>query len=207
MLVSIAQYFTYRYRIDADGVVIRSGVFQRSLRHIPFARIQNVSLHQNLLHRLFGVAEVRLESAGAAKPEAQMRVLRLDDAHELERQVAPAARRAGASRRRRRASRAGAPSCCSRCRPAKCIRLGLINNRGMLVVGGRLRRAGAGRRQPDRQVVHGARQMAVRARPARCTCRCWPMVAAAVLLLLCWRWSRCACCPWCWPCCSSTASA
>ena len=55
-LISVAQYFTYRYRIDADGVTIRSGVFQRNLRHIPFARIQNVSLHQNLLHRFFGVA-------------------------------------------------------------------------------------------------------------------------------------------------------
>ena len=76
-LVSVAQYFTYRYRVDADGVTIRSGLFQRSVRHIPFARIQNVSLHQNPLHRVFGVAEVRLESAGAAKPEGQMRVLRL----------------------------------------------------------------------------------------------------------------------------------
>jgi hypothetical protein len=47
MVVSIAQYFTYRYRVDADGVVIRSGLFQRSVRHIPFARIQNVSLHQS----------------------------------------------------------------------------------------------------------------------------------------------------------------
>src|SRR5688572_1467395 len=86
-LVSVGQYFTYRYRLDADGVVIRSGLLQRSLRHIPFARIQNVSLHQTLLHRLFGVAEVRLESAGSAKPEGQMRVLRLADAHDLERQI------------------------------------------------------------------------------------------------------------------------
>src|SRR5688572_23784931 len=86
-LFSIAQYFTYRYRIESDSVVVRSGVFQRSLRHIPFKRIQNVSLHQNVLHRLFKVAEVRLESAGSTKPEAQMRVLRLRDAQALERQI------------------------------------------------------------------------------------------------------------------------
>ena len=41
-------------------------------------------LHQSVLHRLFGVAEVRLESAGGQKPEAQMRVLRMDEALALE---------------------------------------------------------------------------------------------------------------------------
>src|SRR5205085_7113836 len=94
-LGSLAQYFTYRYRIEKDAVVVRSGIFERSLRHIPFSRIQNVSLQQNVLHRLFGVAEVRLESAGAAKPEAQMRVLRLRDAQELEAQIHAGARTVG----------------------------------------------------------------------------------------------------------------
>ena len=131
MVWSVAQYFTYRYRIESDGVVIRSGLFQRSLRHIPFARIQNVTLHQTVLHRLFNVAEVRLESAGAAKPEGQMRVLRLDAAHELERQI-----------RERGAATATTTPAEERSETllalpvAEVIRLGLINNRGMLVVGG-----------------------------------------------------------------------
>ena len=134
-LVSVAQYFTYRYRVDADGVTIRSGLFQRSVRHIPFARIQNVTLHQNVLHRVFGVAEVRLESAGAAKPEGQMRVLKLDAAHQLEQQV----RTLGAARAVDATGTAEAP-------PAgetllalgtgEVLRLGLVDNRGMLVVGG-----------------------------------------------------------------------
>ena len=136
MVWSVAQYFTYRYRIESDGVVIRSGIFQRSARHIPFARIQNVSLHQSLLHRLFNVAEVRLESAGAAKPEGQMRVLRLDAAHELEQQIR--ARGAATAAASATASMpAGAHSELLLALPAsEVIRLGLINNRGMLVVGG-----------------------------------------------------------------------
>ena len=133
-LYSIAQYFTYRYRIDADGVVIRSGLLQRSLRHIPFARIQNVTLHQSLLHRLFNVAEVRLESAGAGKPEGRMRVLRLDAAQQLEQLV-----RARSGAHAAAGDGSGAP-------PAgelllalplsEVLLLGLVNNRGMLVVGG-----------------------------------------------------------------------
>ena len=70
VVVSILQYFTFRYRIGSDAITLRSGLLQRSWREIPFARIHNVGLHQSLLHRVFGVAEVRLESAGGDKPEA-----------------------------------------------------------------------------------------------------------------------------------------
>jgi len=140
-LFSVAQYFTYRYRIEADAVVVRSGVFQRSLRHIPFARIQNVSLHQNVLHRLFRVAEVRLESAGSSKPEAQMRVLRMRDAQALERQI----RAGGALARATPAAADGQPSAASGTPPeerlllalpfGEVVRHGLVSNRGMLIVG------------------------------------------------------------------------
>ena len=66
---------------------MRSGLLARNRREIPFARIHNVEVRQNPLHRLFGVAELRLESAGGVRPEAEMRVLRLDQALALERLV------------------------------------------------------------------------------------------------------------------------
>ena len=84
VLFSLWRYFTYRYGVGANGLVVRSGLLNRSLRVIPFVRIQNVGVHQTVLHRLFGVAEVRLESAGGKEPEAQMRVLKLADALALE---------------------------------------------------------------------------------------------------------------------------
>jgi putative membrane protein len=84
---ALAQYWSYRYRIGNDTLSIRSGIFERTRREIPFARIHNVVVHQNLLHRVFGVAELRLESAAGDKPEAQMRVLKLEQALELERLI------------------------------------------------------------------------------------------------------------------------
>ena len=57
VLVSLWQYFTYRYGVSGDSLVVRSGLLERSLRVIPFARIHNVALQQSVLHRLFGVAE------------------------------------------------------------------------------------------------------------------------------------------------------
>lgn len=127
-VVSLLEYFTYRYRIGSDKLTVRSGLLQRSLREIPFARIHNVAVHQSLLHRVFGVAEVRLESAGGQKPEAQMRVLRLDQALALEQQV----RRRGPADA---AAEATAPprEVLLSLPPAEIVRLGLVSNRGMIV--------------------------------------------------------------------------
>ena len=133
VLVSLAQYFTYRFRIDAEGIVIRSGLLHRNLRNIPFQRIHNVALHQTLLHRIFGVAEVKLESAGGMAAEGQMRVLSLADAHALEEIV----------RSHGRAAAAAGDGLAAEAPPARVlltlstgevVRLGLISNRGMLVV-------------------------------------------------------------------------
>ncbi|HJR74123.1 MAG TPA: PH domain-containing protein [Luteimonas sp.] len=133
-LASVWQYFTYRYRIDNDRLIVRSGLLHRSLRQIPFARIHNVAVHQSLLHRIFGVAEVKLESAGGEKPEAEMRVLKLTDALALE-----------ALLRRRRATGDGdghgtiadaADEPLLQLPPAEVLRLGLISNRGLIVLGG-----------------------------------------------------------------------
>ncbi|MFO3706366.1 PH domain-containing protein [Xanthomonas codiaei] len=127
--ISVLRYFTYRYRIGSDGVAIRSGLLERSRRDIPFARIHNVVVHQSLLHRLAGVAEVRLESAGGHKPEAEMRVLRLDQALALEDLI---------RRRVQPADAAPAPAddgnTLLRLPMGEVIRLGLISNRGMVVV-------------------------------------------------------------------------
>lgn len=136
VLVSVARYFTYRYRLDDDGIVVRSGLLQRSLRHVPYARVQNVALHQSLLHRVFGVAEVRLESAaGGVRPEAEMRVLSLADAQALEVLVRGQGRAAATREDGTPDATALPPSQVLLALPtSEVVRLGLISNRGMLVV-------------------------------------------------------------------------
>jgi putative membrane protein len=134
VLVSLAQYFTYRFRVDHDGIVIRSGIFHRNLRNIPFQRIHNVALHQTLLHRIFGVAEVRLESAGGMTAEGEMRVLSLADAQALEELV----RSHGKAKAATDADDVAAPESTSTellvLPTSEVVRLGLISNRGMIVV-------------------------------------------------------------------------
>jgi putative membrane protein len=130
VFISILQYFTYRYRVGKDGLSVREGWLHRSLREIPFARIHNVVVHQSLLHRVFGVAEVRLESAGGQKPEAQMRVLSLDDALALENLV----KHRGQAGEHSVDEAAADSDTLLTLSTGEVIRLGLISNRGMIVV-------------------------------------------------------------------------
>lgn len=139
VMVSVWQYLTFRYRIDDDRLIVRSGLLERSVRQIPYSRIHNVAIHQSLLHRLMGVAEVRLESAGGTKPEAQMRVLRMPEALALEQVI-----------RDRGQTDVTTPLCdgAAVTTPAaagttllalstwEVVKLGLISNRGMVVVAG-----------------------------------------------------------------------
>lgn len=137
-LVAVWQYYTYRYGFLEHALVIRSGLLQRNLRLIPFDRVQNVVLQQNLLHRLAGVATLRLESAGGGaggEPEAEMQVLRLAEAHAVEARVrAGATRSLGAMPRPAEGSDATPPPPWLELPTSELVRLGLISNRGMLVV-------------------------------------------------------------------------
>ena len=84
---AVLHYRVYRYRLAADEMVVRDGILTRTERRIPYRRIQNIDRVQNPLHRLCGVALVRVETAGGARPEAVMRVLSLDAAAEMHARV------------------------------------------------------------------------------------------------------------------------
>ncbi|NZA27870.1 PH domain-containing protein [Luteimonas sp. SJ-92] len=132
--LSVWRYFTYRYRIGNDSIFVRSGLFERSLRQIPFSRIHDVAVHQSLLHRIFEVAEVRLESASGNKPEARMQVLRQEEALALERLVR---RRGETVSGDGAAAQAGPDGDLLLALPTpEVVRLGLVSNRGMVIVAG-----------------------------------------------------------------------
>jgi putative membrane protein len=124
------QYRTCRFRLEGEELVIRSGLVQKSRRHIPFRRIHNVTLHQGLLHRLFGVAAVQIESAGGTGADTELEVLRLGDAQALESLL----------RRRAREVGAAGDEVAPESEPlltlggAEVLKLGLVSNRGLIAL-------------------------------------------------------------------------
>ena len=74
--------------VVADGRLrIAEGALFRRHRTIPLERLQSVEVVQPLLARPFGLAEVRCEVVGAAKTEAPLAYLPLEEAHELRRRL------------------------------------------------------------------------------------------------------------------------
>ncbi|MBT8140868.1 MAG: PH domain-containing protein [Gammaproteobacteria bacterium] len=77
VLVRMISFRFFKYWILPHELVVKSGVFFRQERHIPYERVQNINQTQGPLHRLFGVGKVQLESASGTKPEAEFNVISL----------------------------------------------------------------------------------------------------------------------------------
>lgn len=73
----------FTYQILPDQLVIQRGLLHRSRRSIPATRIQDVSIRQRPLARLFGLAEVRIETGGGEADEGQLNSVSLAEAHRL----------------------------------------------------------------------------------------------------------------------------
>lgn len=96
-VASLLKYLTFRYQFRPDELVIRSGMIFHNERHIPYERIHNIATVRNILHRLLGVADVRLETAGGQEPEARIQVLGMDAVEEMRRRVFSERRMAAAA--------------------------------------------------------------------------------------------------------------
>ncbi|TDI51889.1 MAG: hypothetical protein E2O97_04060 [Acidobacteria bacterium] len=121
----------YTYRLTESELVVRDGLLTRNVRHISYARIHNVALVRNPIHRLLGVATARIETAAGGKPEALLRVLSLEAADELRRtalgeEQTPSAT-GSAEMRPTDAPLLQVPD-------RELVRLGLISNRGFIVI-------------------------------------------------------------------------
>ena len=57
---------TFRYEVGEERLEIRSGLIRRSRRTIPLERIRGVDITSTLLHRMLGVAVVRIEAAAGS---------------------------------------------------------------------------------------------------------------------------------------------
>lgn len=83
VLVSVFRYLTLRYKIEDEHLIVSSGLLFQKTRTVPVSRIQNIDLVQNIIHRAFGVAEVKIETASGTEPEAVLRVLSMAQMEKL----------------------------------------------------------------------------------------------------------------------------
>lgn len=80
LLGAILRYVSTRYGLVGDHLVIRTGILFKRRRSIPVERVQNIDLKRGVFHRMLGVAEVKVETAGSEGSEAHLRVVGTDAA-------------------------------------------------------------------------------------------------------------------------------
>ena len=99
--IMFVEWKRYSFGFDEAGDFrVDKGVFQHSHQKVQLSRLQSVEVTQPLIPRLFGLAEVTIEVAGAGDSRVRVSYLSHDDAHDLRNEII--ARAAGVD--------AGAPS-------------------------------------------------------------------------------------------------
>lgn len=83
ILFSIWSYFRFYFFIKDKKLHVHKGVFNRTKLDIPFDRIQSVSFEKNIIHQIFHVARLKIDTAGSAKEEFEFTALDLERAEEL----------------------------------------------------------------------------------------------------------------------------
>lgn len=68
LVVRIAGYWRTWYELNADGLAVRSGWFQRNERVISLDRVQHVEVVRSLRHRVTGLCAVHVSVAGSGSP-------------------------------------------------------------------------------------------------------------------------------------------
>lgn len=74
LLAAIAalSFWRFRFKLEAERVLVRQGVFRHRELTVQFARIQGVHQEQSVLFRLLGLATVSFDTAGSAQREGHL---------------------------------------------------------------------------------------------------------------------------------------
>jgi putative membrane protein len=62
----------FRYRLGDTDIRVEKGLLSRTARSVPYERIQDVSVEQALLPRLFGMVQVKFETGAGGKDELKI---------------------------------------------------------------------------------------------------------------------------------------
>ncbi|MBK8518504.1 MAG: PH domain-containing protein [Saprospiraceae bacterium] len=83
MIYSIINFFKTYFIIKGDELVLHTGIFNKKKLSIPFERIQTVNFEQNIMHQLFSVLRMKLDTAGSEKNEFEFHAIESEKAYAL----------------------------------------------------------------------------------------------------------------------------
>ena len=91
----VYSWFAWRamgYRITANRVEVRQGIFMKNVRHARIDRIQSIDINRPILARIFGLAELEFHVADAQEAAAKLQYVTYRQAQQLREDILRAAR-------------------------------------------------------------------------------------------------------------------
>lgn len=84
ILSSVLSWLRFTYQLEEDQLRIERGIIVRKKRTISKHRIQSIDLSQNIIHRIFGLTKVAIETAGNdSSTDAALSAVRMEDGRML----------------------------------------------------------------------------------------------------------------------------
>jgi len=85
--IAMWKYFSLRFFTSQNELIVEQGLIGRNIRTIRLEQIQDLRTRQGIIHRMLGVADVEIETAGGKGAEAKLSALSLKDIDELRHRV------------------------------------------------------------------------------------------------------------------------
>ncbi len=72
---SIVSFFRYYFRLSPGELIIEEGLINRKKTIIPFDRIQTINIEQGIIHKMFQVVQLKIDTAGSKGEEVSIQAL------------------------------------------------------------------------------------------------------------------------------------
>jgi putative membrane protein len=77
-IIATLKYFRHRFRLENGQMIVQKGsLFSKELI-IPFDKVQNIDFEQNVIHQIFDVGKLKVDTAGSNKDEVEIHALSLE---------------------------------------------------------------------------------------------------------------------------------
>ncbi|KKB39742.1 PH domain-containing protein [Bacillus thermotolerans] len=84
---SVVRWWRFTYWVEESELRIEYGLFVKKKRYIPIERIQSLDVSQGVLHQVFRLMKVKVETAGSSqgsKSEAELTAIGIEEAKSLQ---------------------------------------------------------------------------------------------------------------------------
>ena len=68
-------YFEYSFDFDRSEFLIKKGWLKKTKLSVPFEKIQQVNINQNIIHKIFSLYEIQMDTAGSKDTEVDIKAV------------------------------------------------------------------------------------------------------------------------------------